>query len=297
MSYQSSSEQNPYMDMKNILTLLDGDSFIYRIVTLHEDELDWGIVKYELDRYFIKILNDTNAAFYLGFIEGRNRGNFRKELTRNHPLVPEYKAGRPPKPAWFWKAAEYLISRWHFVLVDEIESDDAICICNKRFKKPTVVGHKEILLHPVMSTHDKDYMQVVGTHFDFVTHVWREVDPIGKVWVDDKGKIRGYGVRFFWSQMITGDSTDNVIGIRNARKKLVVETLMSTDSFDELEALVQQWYIDKYDFNADEIYHTNMALLRLLRDPERGFKIPEPVPYGNIVLTEVEAKPRNYYFE
>lgn len=285
MAYKAADNPKPVLDRDNVLALIEGDMVIYRVVMAQDEEVEWKLVKRALQDYVYKILNATNAAYYIGFIEGE--GNFRKDITKDHPFVGIYKKERPPKPGWYTKAVSYLKNTWGFHIVEKIETDDAICICSKFFRKTKVfteIGWRD--LFPVVCHNDKDYYQIVGVSYNVPTDTWYVIDALGEVHIEQKEKksptkIKGVGARFFWHQMLCGDKADTVTGIERIRKQYVVDLLMSTDDLLELHNLVLREYFKKFGTDeGKERFDINFKLLRLLREPAYGFKIPEPLPYG-----------------
>jgi hypothetical protein len=78
-------------------------------------------------------------------------------------------------------------------------------------------GHDNL---SVIASKDKDLLMVPGLHMDWDTaEIDRPVDDFGTIWIDDSKsakKIKGLGHKFFWSQMLTGDTADNIQGIPKA---------------------------------------------------------------------------------
>jgi 5'-3' exonuclease len=60
---------------------------------------------------------------------------------------------------------------------------------------------------------DKDLNMVPGLHLGWKTGEINEHDKWGRTYLDEKGKLRGEGWKFFWAQMLTGDTADNTQGL------------------------------------------------------------------------------------
>lgn len=69
----------------------------------------------------------------------------------------------------------------------------------------------------VVCSKDKDLNMVPGYKLDMDTlKVFHVGDPFGKLWIDTSKKtkkVSGYGTKYFWYQMLAGDSADNISGL------------------------------------------------------------------------------------
>ncbi|QIG73130.1 putative 5'-3' exonuclease protein [Rhizobium phage RHph_N37] len=75
----------------------------------------------------------------------------------------------------------------------------------------------------IICTKDKDLNMVPGLHLDWDTgELGQAEDEIGHassygtIWLDhakSAKKIKGYGQKFFWAQMLMGDTADNIAGL------------------------------------------------------------------------------------
>lgn len=100
------------------------------------------------------------------------------------------------KPVYYNKIRNYMIEKFGAKVCEWGEADDWLA-----------VGRPDHI-----ATHDKDIYQVHDIGFYNLKSgkcdYWEE--PIGSIEVDDKGKLRGYGFKWFCCQMLTGDATDNI---------------------------------------------------------------------------------------
>ena len=117
-------------------------------------------------------------------------GNFREELATIKP----YKGNRDDmiKPHWYQSIRNYMTENWDAQVIHGREADDecSILATNARLDgKPAII-----------CTIDKDLDQVPGMHYDYMKHVFYDVDP-------EEGKL------FFWAQVLAGDATDNIQGL------------------------------------------------------------------------------------
>lgn len=166
--------------------LIDGDILTYRLGFACEGESE-GIVRARLDTFLSDLLiYDVDVDDFEGFLTAPT-GNFRESIAVTAP----YKGNRSGnKPQHYNYIREYLVKDWGFIMVEGQEADDAIGI---EAMKP----HQT----PVICTIDKDLDNVPGWHFNFVKRVMYYVS-------------REEATRNFFTQILTGDRIDNIIGIR-----------------------------------------------------------------------------------
>lgn len=230
----------------------DGKKFLY--VDKTEDE-----VKSSLDSLMTNILSKGRFTHYIGFIKGRNTILSRKAFN------PEYKANRTSDPPKHLSLAKvYLKDKWNAVEVNNMESDDA---CNITRLSVT---------NSYMCCIDKDLLALEGKHYNWKDDKWIEISSIE---ADYK----------FWSDMICGQSGDNIKGIPGKATKYVeklFEPQIISHSIENIElhtpyyVKVLQAYYDYYkDFElALDEYTKTYKCLKIL-DKFEGFVIPEPIEY------------------
>lgn len=169
------------------MILIDGDIICYRTVFSKEAESVADLLTIA-DTYVRNIVNKTATAVnddYKVFLTGK--GNYRNTLATTAP----YKGNRPKeKPEHLDTVRSHLRDRHPSVVSSGEEADDLIAI------EATERG-----ANCVICSIDKDLDQIPGKHYNFVKDIHYTVTP----W---KGLV------FFYSQILTGDRVDNVIGIR-----------------------------------------------------------------------------------
>lgn len=129
-------------------------------------------------------LDDANAAVEI-YLSGP--GNFRYQIA----TIAQYKADRPPPPIHYQALRDYLTQRWHAVVVSGMEADDKVSI---RCREVAADGSRCVL-----ATIDKDLDQVPCLHYNYQKKVFYVVSEMDADMV-------------FWTQCISGDSTDNIPG-------------------------------------------------------------------------------------
>lgn len=245
--------------MTNLL-LIDADGLAYKAATgknidgweRNEEEVEQAI-EYE----FHSILNaledkyKITATHYVMFLSGKN--NFRKTL------YPGYKANRKnkPVPLMLSHAREYIISSHKGFVCHGVEADDTI-----------VATHNDFLVSPffepntdlaIIVSQDKDFQGTPCVLFDcYLTRMeMRVIQP------ED-------AQRFFYKQMLMGDSTDGITGIPKCGEKTAEKILNGKEGFGLIRAVYSE-YIRVYKRRARREYVKSYTLLKM-RD--KGIDLP-----------------------
>lgn len=127
-------------------------------------------------------VEDLNVEIYLS-----GPGNFRYQIA----TIAPYKGDRPPPPIHYQALRDYLTHRWNAVVVSGVEADDKVSIRCRQLRADGTPF--------VLATIDKDLDQVPGLHYGYKNHVFYTID-------EEEAEL------VFWSQCISGDTTDNIPG-------------------------------------------------------------------------------------
>jgi DNA polymerase-1 len=149
------------------------------------------------------------------------------------------------KPKHLAAVRQHLVDHWGAVVYDGIEADDAIAT------DATTLGDEGVIV-----SLDKDLDQVAGWHYNFIK---KEAYYI----------TEAMGLFRFYMQILTGDTADNIIGLRgigNVKAKKMLE-----DALDETEMF--QRCVEAYDGNEDRVVE-NAHLLFLRRHEGQIWKPP-----------------------
>lgn len=124
-------------------------------------------------------------------------GNFRYDIN------PEYKAGRPEKPAHYDAVKRRLVERYNAVTVDGMEVDDKLSI--EQWQDyiawyNATGGDPEVGPLTCIVTLDKDLDMVPGWHYNWVKGEKYFI-------TEEEGDVN------FYIQLLTGDRTDNIHGL------------------------------------------------------------------------------------
>lgn len=199
---------------------VDGDILLYSVGFASQDEPVANAIK-SMRSACENVLYDVNAEGIDIYLTGKT--NYRNALgCGDYP----YKGNRKSdKPIHFVALKEYMIETLGAIVVEGQEADDAMAIAACQH------GHG-------IATLDKDLDGVPGLHYN-----WRkkEVYYVSPESAD----------RFFYKQLLTGDSTDNIPGLykRLGKKvmKKVYEPLEEMDNPADMYSYVRKVYEDAYE--------------------------------------------------
>ncbi len=207
-------------------------------------EEDWA---YEIDKVSAAIyyaqeiennikedINPTAWEYYLPDKEHEEQ-NFRMAM------YPEYKANRRDldKPEHFDAVVSYFKAHSNVVLVAGMEADDALGIAS------TQLGDEGIIV-----TIDKDLDTVPGYHYNPITRKEYYV-------AEEEAK------HYFYNQVITGDASDNIIGIKGIGPVKADKVLAGCSSEVDMWSKVLETYRIYGRPESDALL--NARLLHLLR--------------------------------
>lgn len=188
--------------------LLDGDICAYRTAAASE-EADLNICLLRLDRMIREILHVTESDTYEIFLSGED--NFR------YNIFPEYKANRKDtvRPKWLQPCREYLVTEWNAKLAHGCEADDMLGMHQTE--------------DSIICSIDKDLLMVTGKHYNFVKNEWYTIEP----WE---------GLKRFYTQLLTGDSSDGIPGVRGLGPKKAALLLEGCETEADLFDVCRQAY-------------------------------------------------------
>lgn len=163
----------------------------------------------------------------------------------------------------------------------------------------------------VIASADKDMRMLPGVHIEWKTNELIRVFPKDFCVMSKKTKVKAgvpyqedvvYGTKWFWLQMLCGDSADNIPGlegfyVNNAVKKMGPATANAAlkDSHDDADAfeIVMSFYENYYGEDACDRFAEQAALLWLRRDQHAAiddFQNYFAFDYGGTKLTAAFAR-------
>jgi len=229
--------------------LVDADSLIfascYRPKEDSEtfyDNLDDVIFKF--DESFQNIINELDDIYQLSEVVVFNdsRGNFRKLITNT------YKANRKDqiKPPMLPDIHKHVHETYNGVRGFGVETDDMVASYWKSYSEE--YGRDNVMIVSI----DKDYLQLPALIYRYNRKEFLDLSKFD-------------ALKNFYTQMITGDSADNVNffhgkGIKFAKKYLDVDTPY------KLTKKIYKLFKEKYKSKAKEKYIECYHLLKLRTD-------------------------------
>jgi hypothetical protein len=196
-----------------------------------------ALIDFILDKtvLFPEILED-----YIVYLTGK--GNFRFEIAKSHV----YKGNRKSvqKPRHLQHARDYMESKYKAIISKGEEADDLIAIEAARLGYDACVA-----------SIDKDMLQIPCWHFNIVRGDYTKVTP------DE-------GIKFFYTQILTGDRADNIVGLFKVGPKKAEKILDGATGEEDLWDRVVKAY------DGDETRVTENARLLWLRRKEGEIWLP-----------------------
>jgi hypothetical protein len=182
-------------------------------------------------------------------------GNYREvEAT-----IKPYKGNRDPrhKPAHMREIRRYMIDRWDAEVIHFREADDEVCI------RLNQIGLKDAVIAGL----DKDLHQCPGWHYS------TNYDKFAKV-TERQGRV------LLFRQILTGDNTDNIMGLYRGGAKVAKARIngeMSTNAMVAVCVELFQQNIEKYPeqyppgMTAVEAFMETGKLIYMLRSEDDSF--------------------------
>jgi len=230
-----------------VVALIDADTPIYASAVMAEGQSE-QIALWNFEAAMEALLNSINRPEYRMYCTGSN--NFR------YSIYPEYKAHRGEDPTYREAVKQYAIQKWGAILSDGCEADDLIAI-----DQTTALENDEE--ETMIVSIDKDFDQVPGWHHN--PGIQRK-----GVWVTQPRRYLVSptdAIRFFYTQLLTGDTTDNIKGVPGIGKKKAAKILEGLSTERELLEAVRSHY------SCDEELEMNARCLWLQRTPGEVWSI------------------------
>jgi 5'-3' exonuclease len=235
---------------KGKLAIIDSDCFLFQAGWGYKEQLtklgELGVKK-RVDHLISTILNRLEVTHYLGFYGKHDHKNFRHDWATIKP----YKGQRDHEPWQEYfkpKIKDYYATKWGFHGTGNIEADDAVIIAYHQYKDDYDI---------IMVGEDKDMKQLGSfTRFNPTKKIIEKINH-------EEGR------KFFWCQMLHGDSTDNIGGIEGigTNNKAISQLMNLEYSEENLYNFVRDQYIIKY--GSRYMYHMmeNYMLLKMMDKP------------------------------
>ena len=255
-------------NLSNLRVLWDGDTILYAcgfaadsqvLKRLKEEQPgmgdEWYKEQLQQEEYVSyalanarSVIEDVCNVFsndYTIFLTGQ--GNFREHMA----TLRQYKGNRDPnhKPKYYKDLKQYLLDVHGAVVVEGKEADDELGCCQMEAEPDTTV---------IVSI-DKDLDNIPGHHYN-----WRKKEYY---YVD-----QATADKLYWTQVLTGDTTDNIPGIPKVGPKTADKILDGkSEWFDMAEAVLAK-YIGTYgEIDGFHNFYENASLLWIQRERDKNF--------------------------
>lgn len=236
--------------------LIDSDIICYEFGNMRDLEtsevLAWPIVRKFVDERIAKILEETEATDYALYLTDSS-SNFRIPVAT---ILP-YKGRRPSdKPPHWENIREHLIEEYDAIVVKGMEADDALGI--KQVHNSTRSGGDADYSSTIVCSRDKDLHMIPGWHYQ-----WECGNQAMRKWFINETDA----IRFFYQQLLTGDSTDNILGLFGVGGKAAsVKALDSIEDELDMFTHVRKQYEDRFGSYWWQFMLENAKLLWILRE-------------------------------
>ena len=220
--------------------LVDADILVYRFGFASDgDPAEFALARISEFLDNLQMMDGIDEV--RGYLTGKN--NFRFDIAKTAP----YKGNRiMEKPYHYQLLREYMERAWGFEVIDGMEADDAIGIEAYRHEPEETI---------IVSI-DKDLNMIRGHHYNFVKEE--------KYFVTEEEAIRN-----FYLQILTGDKTDNIVGLQGIGP--VKSKKLLKDCNTELE--MYEAVLKAYDGDEARVLE-NARLLWILREEKQVWHPP-----------------------
>lgn len=228
--FESSKEAKAYIERPHLKGI---ECFIWS--RKETEPVDKALMLTEL---ILKDIKDRYADFEPRVFLSPSVGNYRDLIATR----AKYKGNRDAaqKPTHHRAIREYLGKRHGAVVAVGQEADDELGIAMASNPGSVCVSH------------DKDLLQIPGTHYNWTTKEEVVITP-------------KQGAMNYWTQVLTGDDTDNVDGVDGIGPVKAKAILATVKTNKEAESLVKQTYVDKYGEDLGNEYFKEACALLWVR--------------------------------
>lgn len=182
--------------------------------------------------------------------------NFRKDLC------DVYKRNRGPKPEAYLGAKELLV-KWHGSEVCQhprLEADDLLGL----------MATNGLTENPIICTIDKDLLQIPGWHFNFGHHHY-EGDDFPR-YIDEATASKN-----LFLQLLTGDSTDAIVGIKGMGPVGAKKELQEDDCISCARGAIGEASDVYKEHKCYEDFFRNLAMIYIWRKPMDEALLSDPI--------------------
>tara|TARA_R100001369_G_scaffold23515_1_gene43231 strand:+ start:8005 stop:8718 length:714 start_codon:yes stop_codon:yes gene_type:complete len=234
-----------------MILLIDADSLVFASCCKskknindnpHYENIEDSISKF--DEQYMKIVNDMQKHYDIDKVITFNgcRGNFRKLLTKN------YKANRKKQklPPLIHKMHQYVKDTYNSKYGFGIETDDMVA--RYWYTLSQEFGRNEVMIVSI----DKDYKQFPCLMYNYHPNTKRILNI-----------SKQEALYNFYSQMVEGDTADNVNFFKGKGKKFALKYFKNCNTKYQYTKQLYLLFKEKYKSKARERYIECYNLLKL----------------------------------
>jgi hypothetical protein len=228
------------LSTKPLFLLWDADYLIYRVGFAVKDDEPVEYALATVKSSINGVLDKLQPSGWQLYLTGK--GNFRDTLG----TIQVYKGNRDPanRPFYYQEIKDYLITHQDAFLVNGQEADDAVGIEQWKHKDRStcIVGQ------------DKDLDGVPGWHYN----------PVKQEMYYITLAEANYN---FWLQVLTGDRTDNIAGLKGVGPKTAEKVLAHCDrAWLSMQEAVENEYKKVYKEDWFRYFHETASLIWIRRE-------------------------------
>lgn len=227
--------------------LIDADLLVYRIGYSTEDTTE-RLAGVRLKHYFESILERLLLSSHTAYITSNDKSNYRFTIDSS------YKGNRTqPKPTHYEYLRSELVDNplYNCTVVSGCEADDQIGIDQSTRQRGS----------SIIISIDKDLDQIPGWHYNFIKEKKYYVSKIN-------------GLRFFYKQLLMGDSSDNVDGITGIGKAMASDLIDGLDTESDMLGVVHHIYTT-VGIPEEELVKRGVLLKIRTQENESLWQLPE----------------------
>lgn len=230
-----------------MILLVDADSLIFASCYRPKEDVDTFYtdlddVIHKFDEAFQKIVNDLTDLYNVTevFTFNNSKGNFRKMIT------PKYKANRigQQKPPLLSEIHNYVTETYDGIYGYGVETDDMVAAYWQTLSEK--FGRNHVMIVSI----DKDYLQFPALIYKYNR---KEVLDVSKF----------DALKNFYTQMIIGDSADNVNYFKGKGIKFADKYYKDCDTQYQFTKMLYLLFKERYKSKAREKYIECYNLLKL----------------------------------
>lgn len=227
-----------------------------------------SMIRKKVDEKIQRIIEQSGADDWVGYLT-HSSSNFRLGLAT---ILP-YKGNRSgsTKPPKYQMLRDHLLDQYpdNVSLVEGIEADDQLAIDQYKVLMDDPydwsAGKLKKNASTIICTIDKDLKMVPGWHYN-----WNTDEKIFVTEIE--------GLRWFYTQCLTGDMTDNIKGLHGVgAKSTLISKLQDMDTEEQMFKHVHAEYVKRFGSYADQFLLENGRLLWMLKDREEMWEFPPTI--------------------